>query len=146
MLEVYQEIVNKLAELPVEHSWALPLLQITDEEKAEKAEEMWNEWIRETVHKEYPELPKEYNLVERALRHHLLYLLELEAIREYRDRRLPEWEAFLPEVQDVSDAVMLANADTNYTMTSKEMDQAADLMIKILQGQIKPDLNNLIPR
>ena len=136
--------MNELAKLPVNHSWAKPLMEL-EEPQASEAEENLNQWIREITHKEYPELPKEYNPVERVLRHSLLNLLEIEAIEAYREKNAENWELF-PDIQDVSDAVLITNADMNYTMTSEEMDKAADLLIKILEGEIKPEVSSLMPK
>ena len=119
-------------------SWAHPLLAV-EEPQDSVVEEKMDKWVREEVQKAYPELP-EYNPVERAIRTVLLLLLENEAILDAEDYL----DLDLPFVETAEEAVEIADADVNYTMTDEEKQRAEHLLVLMKAGRIKADVNSLI--
>lgn len=144
MFGINQEILNKLAAMQVPHSWLVEILKLK-EPQATEAEENLCRWIRDEVRKAYPEITEQYNPVERAIRTALLPLLENQAIAELWVENNPLAE-ILPRVWNVGEAQELANADVNYTMTKREREMAGNLLEKMQDETLKPELSRLIPR
>jgi len=108
MLGIDQQIVGQLGRLSVSHTWASELFQL-DEEKAYIAEENLDEWIRDEVQKDYPELPR-FNPVERGLRNTLLLTLENQALEKLY--RHPLYQNLnLPLIESAEEALWVAKME-----------------------------------
>lgn len=139
MLNVDVEILNKMAELPVEHSWLLPIMQLPTNEAVDNAEWNLNQWIKEEVAKLYPNT---YD-VERMVRNGLPYLLESKAVEMAAEQGLAPTDSLL-WVETTQEAVEVAAMDIMY-VSQEEKKKAAEFMQMVLDGEIKhPDVEALM--
>ena len=134
MLEVDMRMFPIIAEQKTEHSWMLPILEAAkdwDWDEDEKAEDLMDQWIEQTVNELHPESER----AERAVRTTLLYLLENRALTKVKEIH-PEWMPYLPEVLTPEEAVELAMRE----MYLSEEDKAAaiDLLTRMKDGSLQP--------
>lgn len=139
MLNVDVEILNKMAKLPVEHSWLLPIMELPTNEAVDNAEWNLNEWITEEVEKLYPK--EDY--VERMVRNGLPYLLESKAVEMAAEQGLAPMDSLL-WVETPQEAASVAAMDLMY-VSQEDKRKAAEFMQKVLDGEIKhPDKEALL--
>ncbi len=138
MLEVYHEIVQAIAEMPTRHSWAVQLMKLPVEQ-ADRAESKVDDWIEETVMKEYPDTFE----AERYVRAGWLNLLEGEAIEAYMVEH-PEHARALTPLFSPGQAVNFAAMDLPYAPMEKDVKAAKDFLTKMMKGERKPDLEKIL--
>ena len=120
--------------MPVEHSWLLPLMKVQPWEM-EKVDLNLMNWAYSLSEKEGVRI---------ALKNWAPNLLEWQAIEAWKEKH-PWAYGVLPEVTNPEDALWVANADQNFTLSEEEKKEALELFQKIQDGELKPEVQTLLP-
>ena len=79
MLGVTTQMLNEVAAMPTEHSWAAKIMAITNPELQDQVTDKVDKWIQETMEKEFPNSGQ----AERIVRETWPAVMEQEAILAY---------------------------------------------------------------
>ena len=139
MLGVSKEVLNKLAQQKVSHSWLAEIMAIEDQQKQDEAEWRLAKWIQEKAKEMYPQA----EFVERIVRNALPMLMERPAIVTLLKKEEDLYQA-LPMVEDAQEAAAIAAMDVMY-VENQEVQQAAEMLQKIQEGELTPNLQEIIP-
>ena len=127
MLEISQTIVQQIAQMPVEHSWAAQVMR-TPIEMADEMEARMNKKIRTLMKEMYPRTDQ----AERMVRIVWLLLLENKAIQMYQQTH-PMLQ--LPIVETPQEAVALAEQEIMWA-SEEDKKAAEEFLTKMQTGEI----------
>ena len=127
MLEISQTIVQQIAQMPVEHSWAAQVMR-TPIEMADEMEARMNKKIRTLMKEMYPRTDQ----AERMVRIVWLLLLENKAIQMYQQTH-PMLQ--LPIVETPQEAVALAEQEIMWA-SEEDKKAAEEFLTKMQAGEI----------
>ena len=127
MLEISQTIVQQIAQMPVEHSWAAQVMR-TPIEMADEMEARMNKKIRTLMKEMYPRTDQ----AERMVRIVWMLLLENKAIQMYQQTH-PMLQ--LPIVETPQEAVALAEQEIMWA-SEEDKKAAEEFLTKMQTGEI----------
>lgn len=136
MLEVSHKIVQDIANMPTNHSWAAKYMRVPVE-FAEETEARLERAIVNKVKELYPESVE----ADRLVRNSWLFLLEYEAIEMYADMHP---NIYIPVVSSPSAAVSLAEADMMYASIDDKI-AAEEFLTMLLDGEISLEAIDMAP-
>ena len=137
MLGIDQETTARIAQMPTEHSWLLPMLTL-DEWQVMKAQVNLENWLDKIADKIYPDSnPKvsENSTVMWAVSRFLPNILESRAIWKFLEER-PGMLGAIQLIDTPEDAAAMANMEHNGYLKEEEQEQ----IVKILQTVVNEDL------
>ena len=135
MLGILTEILNGVAAMPTQHSWAAKLMALPTEEMDE-AEEKVNKWIQQTMEKEFPES----GLAERIVREMWPAVMEQEAIEAYLEEHPGKMR-----VLSAMDPGTAAYVGRREIMASEEEAETAErFLTEMLEEKVVPPLEKIL--
>jgi hypothetical protein len=139
MLEISQDVVQQIAEMPTRHSWAARLMRLP-QEKADEAEAWVIQWIQKTIEDNVREELQEN--VERIIRTVWLHLLENEAIAAYLEAN-PQMQGAIPIVDDIPTALYIAQMEMGGMVSEAEREEAAYFLDLLDTQEMRPSPEEL---
>lgn len=133
MLEIDHMLVQQIAQMPTEHSWAAALMLLPEEE-ADRKESRILDWIEVTVKRLYPEAVQ----AERLVRNIWLHFLERKALDMWA-YVYPEKARYVPVVFGARDAVEYAAMDVMY-VSQEDKEIAEEFLERMESGELVPEV------
>ena len=144
MLEIAHRLEQQIAQMPVPHKWTAELMKLPQLE-ADNAEHRLAMWLEKEERKMFPEMTEgDLYAVERIVRHMVFLLLENKAITAW----LEENQDYLTSLLIVDDPMWAARIGAQDVMyvEKKQVEMAAQVLEKLYNEELTPDLKTLIQK